>query len=277
MAETDRLSNATRTLTWASTVAFALLGIVLFVAPSWSATRFPWNVSSFVTMTIGGWCLGTAGVGWLAARDWRWGAVYPNLVFLWSFAALEVGVLVWFRDSLRLDVALAWPYVGTLALTILAALVGVADFIRNRPRLLLGLPVPSWLRSLLIVFVVLVGFIAVVAALGSGGTPGRTVFPEPLSPFTLRAFGAFFLAQVVGALSLLWAPSMVPVLVYLRGGVAQIVPITAAALVNLDRFDFRVHPLQLVYIGAYVAAFVGILLVTLWHRAQARQPISRTE
>jgi hypothetical protein len=70
---------------------------------------------------------------------------------------------------------------------------------------------------------------------------------------------------------------MVPVLVYLRGGVAQIVPITAAALVNLDRFDFRDHPLQLVYIGAYVAAFVGILLVTLWHRAQARQPISPTD
>jgi hypothetical protein len=69
---------------------------------------------------------------------------------------------------------------------------------------------------------------------------------------------------------------MVPVLIYLRGGVAQIVPITAAALVYLDRFDFADHPLQLIYIGAYVAAFVGILLVALWHRAQARQPV-RTE
>jgi hypothetical protein len=272
MAKTDRLSKVTRTLTWASTLAFAMLGVVLFVAPTWSATRFPWNVSAFVTMTIGGWCLGTAGVGWLAARDWRWGAVYPNLVFLWSFAALEAGVLVWFREPLRLDVPLAWPYVGTLALTLLATVVGVADVMRNRPRLVEGLPVPSWLRGLLIVFVVLVSFIAVVAALGSGGTPGRTVFPEPLSPFTLRAFGAFFLAQVIGAVSLLWAPSMVPVLVYLRGGVAQIVPITAAALVYLDRFDLGDHPLQVTYIGAYVAAFVGILLVGFWARGRGRRP-----
>ena len=277
MAETDRLSNATRTLTWASTSAFALLGMVLFVAPTWSATRFPWDVSAFVTMTIGGWCLGTAGVAWLAVRDWRWGAAYPNLLFLWSFAVFEIGVLIWFRSSLRLDAPLAWPYVGTLALALVAAIFGLADLIRNRPKLLVGLPVPPWLRGLLIVFVVLVGFIAVVAALGSRGTPGRTVFPEPLSPFTLRAFGAFFLAQVVGALSLLWAPSMVPVLVYLRGGVAQIVPITVAALVHLDRFNFGDHPLQVIYIGAYVAAFVGILLVALWHRAQARQSIGTTE
>ncbi len=51
---------------------FGALGVVLFVAPAWSAERFPWGVSDFVAMTIGGWCIGSAVLAWQAAHTWRW-------------------------------------------------------------------------------------------------------------------------------------------------------------------------------------------------------------
>ncbi len=268
MTDTDRLSNETRTLTGASSVAFALLGTVLFVAPAWSARHFSWNVSAFITMTIGGWCLGNAVMEWLAVRDWRWGISYPILLYLWSFAVLELGVLLWFREALRLDVALAWPYIGTLLLGLVAAVSGIADFIRRRPSLGPASPVPQWARALLVIFVLFVGFLAAVAALKSEGTPGRSVFPEPLSPFTVRAFGAFYLSLVIGALPLIWTRSMLPALAYMWGGLALIVPIAGAAFVYFHRFDFAAHPLQALYIGAYIAALVGILSVGAWSRGR---------
>lgn len=272
MEGTDRLSGASRTVTGASALAFALLGIVLFVAPIWSAERFSWDVSDFVTMTIGGWCLGTAIMAWIAVRDWKWSNVYPVLLYLWSFAALEVGVLVWFRDALRLDVALAWPYIGTLILGVVSALLGLADLARLRPSQGEASLVPAWVRLLVLVFVLFVVFLASVAAVRSEGAPEQSVFPEPLSAFTVRAFGAFYLSLAIGALPLIWARSMRPVLTYLWGGLALIVPITAAALVNLDRFDFDAHPRQALYIGAYGAAAIGVVFVGLWARGRARRP-----
>jgi hypothetical protein len=279
MGPTDRLSNITRALTRLSALAFALLGIVLFVVPAWAAERFPWNVSAFVAMTIGGWCLGTAGMAWLAARGWTWSVAYAVLLYLWSFAALELGVLVWFRDSLRLDVALAWPYLATLALATAAAVSGVADLVRLRPRLQATRPetesVLVWIRTLLALFVAFLGLLVVVAAVNSEGMPSPTVFPEPLSAFTLRAFGAFYLSLIVGALPLVWARSMPPVLAFFWGGLALLVPIAAAAFFFWDRFDFGTHPLQLVYIGSYLAALAAVVAVVLWDRARARQLIER--
>lgn len=272
MKENDHLFSTTRKLTGASAFAFALLGMTLFVAPSWSAERFSWNVSLFVTMTIGGWCLGTAVMGWIAVRDWKWGNVYPILLYLWSFAALELGVLIWFRNALRLDVALAWPYIGTLLLGLVAAIFGLVDAARLRPHLGEVSSVPSWARGLVIVFVVFVGFLAIVAAAKSEGAPEQSVFPEPLSPFTVRAFGAFYLSLVIGAVPLIWARSMRPALAYMWGGLGLILPITAAAFVHLDRFDFGAHPRQALYLGAYGVATIGILFVGLWARGRARRP-----
>jgi hypothetical protein len=279
MEPTDRLSNVTRGLTWLSAFGFTLLGVVLFFVPTWAAERFPWNVSPFVTMTIGGWCLGTAGMAWLAARDWSWSAVYAVLLYFWSFAALELGVLIAFRDSLRLDVSLAWPYLGTLALASAAAAFGVVDLLRLRPGVRAthraAVPSPLWIRALLALFVAFLGLLVAVAAVNSEGMPGRTVFPEPLSAFTLRAFGAFYLSLIVGALPLIWARSMPPVLAFFWGGLALLVPIAAAAFFFWDRFDFGAHPLQLVYIGSYVAALAAVLAVVLGDRARRRQPAER--
>jgi len=88
------LSRAPRALTAASGAAFAVTGALLFVAPGWASTRFAWSVSAFVAMTIGGWCLGTAWVAWVALRNRSWSASRGALVYLWSFSVLESLLLV---------------------------------------------------------------------------------------------------------------------------------------------------------------------------------------
>jgi hypothetical protein len=47
-----------------------------------------------------------------------------------------------------------------------------------------------------------------------------------------------------------------------------IIPILAAAQVNLDKFDFANRPGGLIFIGAYIAALVGILMTMAYSRSQ---------
>jgi hypothetical protein len=274
MGRPDRLSNTTRLLTLLSGLTFLLLGTVLFTTPSWSAERFAWKVSPFVAMTIGAWCLGTAAMAWIAYRDLRWSSVHPVLLYLWSFAVLELGVLVWFRDSLRLDLPISWPYVGTLVLGLVAAGSGITDLIRHRPALPKEAPVPVWVRVLWLLFIPFVTFLVVQAVLKAKGAPGRGVFPEPLSAFTVRAFGAFYLSLVISGIPLFWARSTRAVTAIFWGGLALSLLILTATLVFFDRFDFGAHPLQLLYLGAYVGATAISLVVVLRSGARSERSIS---
>ena len=118
-------SSDARRLTAAFGAVSAAVGALVFVAPKRAAEEFAWNVSAFVAMTIGAWCLGNAWVVLVAVRNWRWAMNLSLLVYLWAFSLLEVLVLVWFRDKLRTDVLLAWPYLLMLGLGLLAALVPI--------------------------------------------------------------------------------------------------------------------------------------------------------
>ena len=269
----DTLSGASRVLTGVVAILWALIGIVFFVAPSWSQERFPWLVSDFVTMTIGGWCLGTAFLAGWAARVWTWGAVHPSLVYLWAFGALELGVAVWFRDLLRTDQVLTWPYLVTIGATVLAGIVGIVDVIRLRPVAAIdGPPVPSWVHAATIAFVVFVGFLALVAAAAPDSALDARVFPEPLSRFTLRAFGAFYLALSLGAVPLTVAKTLPPITNFVASAMALIVFITVAALAYIDTFDVSEHPLQVLYLAAYLGVGAGGALL-LW---QGRSPAVAT-
>jgi hypothetical protein len=270
MERPERLSSISRTLILLSGIAFALLGAVLFIAPRWSAERFAWKVSPFVAMTIGAWCLGTAAMAWIAFRDLRWKAVHPVLLYLWSFALLELGVLAWFRESFRSDAFLAWAYVATLVLGALSAIAGIADLIRLRPTLPRDAPVVRWIRPLWFLFEGFVIFLVIVALLKSEGAPGRGVFPEPLSAFTVRAFGAFYLSLVLAGIPVYWARSEAPVAAIFSGGAVLAGLILAATLVFIGRFDIADHPLQLLYLGAYVIATIVAVAVVLKTRARSR-------
>jgi hypothetical protein len=262
---TAELSTVSRVLTWAAAVAFALLGAVLFVAPAWSAGRFAWSVSEFVTMTIGGWCLGTAWVAAVAARTWRWPAAGPALLYLWSFSILESLVLVWFRSKIVVE-ALSGPYFVALGVGVVAAVVGVVDLVRLRlsPADDEGPAMRGWIRALVILFEVFVGGLVLVAAFRPATGAHRRVFPEPLTPFTVRAFGAFYLALVIGAAPILWAKTITSFLVYLRAGLGLVIPITVAAFVYIGAFDMPAHPVQAVYLIAYLLVGVLSALILVW-------------
>jgi hypothetical protein len=125
-------------------------------------------------------------------------------------------------------------------------------------------------RRAVAVFVAVVAFLGVFGLFATGFGASRRVFPEPLSPFTLRAFAVFYLSLAAGALTLLQVPALEPVLVYGRAGLGLIVPITAAALVYIGRFDFSAHPVQSAYIGAYVLVAVAVTAVLVRARMHPR-------
>lgn len=277
MSSAMSLSGPSRLLTRATAIAFALFGLVLFILPAWSAQEFPWKVSEFVAMTIGGWCIGTATIAWLAARQWRWSTVYPLLAYVWSFAIVEVAVLVWFRELIRFGGLLTWPYLLALGLGLVTAVVGVWDLARLRPTMASDSePAPGWFRPAAAVFALLVGALAVKGLLDPDSGRRLTVFPEALSPFTVRAFAVFYGAIALGAVPLAFAKPRSPFLAYGRAGMGLIVPITVAALVYLGRFDFAGHPVQVVYIAAYVVVFVALLGVEARERGRRRSTVLAT-
>ena len=269
------LSEATRRLTVISGAAFALLGLVLYLAPAWAAPRFAWLVTPYITMTIGAWCLGNAVVAVHAARRWRWGSVYPLLFYLWSFSVLETLVLVRFRDKVALGASLAWPYFVALALGLAATGAGLVDLVRLRPPMRVeGAPAPSLLRALWGIFAVLVALIGLVAFVASD-VLDRRVFPEPMTPFTLRALGGFYVALALGAASVVVARTLPATIAYTSGPSAFTILITGASIVYIRVFDFGAHPKQWIYLGAYLGALVIGLAVYAWAKTKNRSYASR--
>jgi len=129
------LSPTSRWLTRALAALYAILGAILFLAPEWSAASFSWNISPFVAMTIGGWCLGNAVFAWEGARVWPWTLtpLTARVIGGW-FALPGVSALLMARDG-------RWSAsrVVVLAGAVLAALIlaGIArawgDFDPSNP------------------------------------------------------------------------------------------------------------------------------------------------
>lgn len=261
------LSSTSRSLVRLSAICYLLLGTVLFLAPAWSAGQFPWNVSPFVVMTIGGWCLGNAVFAWQSARLWEWKLVYPSLIYLWLFGIFEAAVLFAFRDKVNLGSIVSFGYVLTIGINVLTALMGVIDLTRLRPSSQVdGIPVPGYVRGLTIFFTLNLAVLALGGLLAKAGglSTEAGIFPEPLTLFTVRAFAAFFSAICLSALSVIWARNLTPMFSYGLAGTILIIPILIAAFVNIDKFDFAARPGGMLYVGAYVVT----LLITgwgLWH------------
>jgi hypothetical protein len=261
------LSTASRRSTQAVTVASAVVGAVLFLAPAWAAPRFAWSVTPLMVMSIGAWFVGNALWGRRILRDWRWARVGPGLVYLWSFGLLECAVVLLHRDKLRLGSGVAWLYLSVVGLIALTAVVGLVDVVRLRPeRDLPGHPFPAYLRALSWAFVAFVGFLFATAMLRPAAAVGSGVFPEDMSAFTVRTFGVYFLALVLGVLAVLRRRTDDAVLAHIAGGLGITVPILAAALLHLGVFDLTAHPGQWIYIGSYVAVLVVSVPVLLLHR-----------
>lgn len=241
-------------------LAFFTFGVVAFFASTSASGAFPWQAGPFLTMTIGGWALGTAGVGVLASRDDERARRHPLLIYLAAFAIGELVVAALFADRLRLDAALTYPYLVGMSATALGA--GLALLRSPRHREVVGdtASVPPWATGLVILFIVIVSGLCLATVLaGPDGMAARgLVVPEVMGLFSIRAFSAFFLAIALASLSLLATRDARVYDELGQAGLVLLLPITAAALANLDLFDADLRPASLIYLGAYV--IVGALL-----------------
>jgi hypothetical protein len=260
------ISPVLRAFLYVLAAGYGVTGAILFVAPTWAAGNFAWRVSPFVAMTIGGWCLGNAWLALIAARRARWPVVLCSIVYLALFGLLEAGVLVTFRERVLLGSPLAWLYLATIGATCLFALAALLDGLRKRPVMAaVGAPTGAVTAGLALGFILFVGFLGLYGLLSVEGMPGLNagIFPERLTPFSLRAFGAFYLALAVAVIPLLFARGLDNVLTHGFAAYGLIVLITAAALVFIGQFDLAARPTQAIYIGVYllVGATVGVYLV----------------
>lgn len=260
------LSTTLQRLTYLLAGLYALLGAALFILPEQLAPVFAWKVSPFVTMTMGGWCLGNAWLAFLAARRWRWALVYTSLLYLVLFGISEALIVLAFSDKLQVAHPIAWLYLLTLFINVLAAIFGVIEWRRIRPTLPAGAaPLSKALRAFSVAFVIFVAFLGGFGLLARSGDPGTNaqIFPEVLSLFTLKSFGAFYLSLGLGVAPLIWARDRRSVLSHGFLNLGFLIFITMAALVYLRVFDFKAHPFQLAYFAVYFAVFAVALFFIL--------------
>jgi hypothetical protein len=255
------LSNTSRVLTYLCAILYGILGSLLFLFPEQLAPVFAWKVTAFMTMTIGGWCIGNAWLAYIAARRWEWRQVYSTLIYLWLFGVGELIVLFIFRDKLKLEHPIAWLYFITLIINTLAACIGVFDYLRIRPSNSFSGPIFTNSQSLFAVaFVIFVGGLGLYGLMAQIGAPGTNagIFPEVMSLFTLRSFGVFYFTLALAIVPYFWDRSANAILNHSFAAYGLILFITTAAFVYRDLFDFSKRPGGLAYFGAYLV--VGIPL-----------------
>ena len=258
------LSNTSRALTYLTAALYAILGAWLFIMPETLAPVFAWKVTAFMTMTIGGWCLGNAWLAFIAARRWNWSRVYSSLLYLGLFGVGELLVVYFFRDKLKLDHPIAWLYLLTLFVNLSASLITLFFWLRAKPQVESGGEQTNAKQyAALIIFIVFVGFLGLYGSLAKIGAPGTNggIFPEVMSLFTLRSFGVFYLSIALSVVPFLWDRSIKAILTHSIASYGLIVFITLAAFVYIRLFDFASKPGGLLYFGAYLGVGIPLLFV----------------
>jgi hypothetical protein len=260
------ISPALRTIIYLLGAGYAVTGVILFVAPNWASGNFAWRISPFVAMTIGGWCIGNAWLAFLVARRGRWATVLSPILYLALFGLFETGVLIAFRQRVLTASPLAWIYLVTIAATAVFAVAALIEGLAKRPVVQrVGAPTRAVTAGFTLLFMLVVGFLGCYGLMAVEGMRGLNagIFPEQLTPFSLRAFGSFYLALALAVVPLLWSRGLDNVLTHGFAAYGLILFITAAALVFIDRFDFATRPTQAIYIGIYllVGSVVGVYLL----------------
>jgi hypothetical protein len=202
-------------------------------------------------------------------HTWTFARVYTLLLYLWLFGVLETVVVIIHRDKLAAGAALTAPYLITLGLTVVAALTGLADWRRRRPPLQAGgATMPGWVRTLQIIFVVAVAFIAAVVLYGPKPAMNARYFPQPLTSFTLDALGVFYLSLSLSVLFMIGQRGMATLVTYLRGAIGLVAIIVIATLLNIGIFHFSAHPRHVVYFATYVVVMIGTVVILWWDRRE---------
>ena len=262
------LTKTSRTLTYITAILYFVLGILMFTLPERLAPLFAWKVTGFMTMTIGAWCLGNVWLAWITARRWEWKLVYSALIYLWLFGILESVVVLMFREKLNLEHPIAWLYLAVLLVNDLTAIFGLFDWIRIRPtHERFGPEIGKTQSVFVVIFILFVGFLSAYGLFAKVGSPGTNggIFPEIMSPFTLRSFAVFYLCITLAIVPFLWDKNLNSLLHHSIASYGLVVVITLAAFAYLSLFDFAQRPGGLLYFGAYLA--VGIPLPFVFRKS----------
>lgn len=263
------LAPKTRAAIRIGSLLYLALGLVLFGGPEFAASTFPWSVSPFVAMTIGGWLLGNGVALWFASGPGPAPRVMPVLAYVAAFSAFELLVVIAFRGALKLDALLAIPYLVTLGVSLIATAFGMLE-LRTSTAVVVAADEPlaprvRWLLLGLLAFVTALAVGGFLAGAGGLSTTGQ-IFPDRLTLFTVRAFAAFYLALAVGIGALLLRPGVASAFMLGIAGIALIIPILAAALLNIGAFDFVERPLGILYLAAYAVVLVPSVAFLVQHR-----------
>jgi hypothetical protein len=269
------ISPALTAFLYLLTVGYAVTGAILYVAPAWASANFAWRISPFVAMTLGGWCLGNAWLAFTIARRGNWPAVLSPLLYLALFGVFEAAVIVAFRERVLLTSPLAWIYLVTIAATALFAVAALVDGWRRRPVVAtVGARTGAVSFALTLAFIAAVGFLGLYGLLAVEGMRGLNagIFPEVITPLSLRAFGSFYLALAMAVIPILWTRGLGNILNHGYTSYGLLVFITVAAIVYIGQFDFVARPTQAIYIGIYVlvGAVIGIYLLRYGSGAEPR-------
>lgn len=261
------MNATTRLLTYLLAALYAVLGAWMFLDPAYVAANFAWKISTFQAMTIGGWCLGNSFLAYISARRWQWPLVSTALVYLWLFGILEAKVVIAFNAKLVLAAPIAWLYLATIALNALVGVIGAIWLFGQRAakRAKSKQPISRLAIWAFVIFVVFLGLYGLLAP-ADGPALHAGIFPEILTPFTLRAFGAFYISLGLAAITLLtkWSDANSG-LNYGYSAYGLIVFISAAFIVYWSLFDIANHPFQLLYPAAYFAVAIPVLILMLRH------------
>lgn len=260
------LSNFSKTLTYINAGLYLLLGMLLFLLPAQFAPAFAWKVSTFMTMIIGGWCLGNAWLAFGIARRWEWTSTFASLIYFWAFGLGQLAVLIAFRDKVQTNHPIALLYIFIIGLNALTAVLGSLEWVRIRPQLqqakteitapLVRIPLYGF-----VLFLFYAAFYGLLVPQGGFATTGE-IFPEPLSAFTLRSFGAFFLAIALGATPFLRNKDREALLSHGYLSVGSIIAITIGEFIHIGVFDLTTFPFQIVFLAAYLV--VGVVVVIMF-------------
>ena len=113
----------------------------------------------------------------------------------------RAGVVRQIKRALKCYVSRIQPSASPL---VVAAVLGFIAWLRARPAPEpFGRPTVRSARVFTAAFVIFVGFLGLYGILAPNGAVGTSggIFPEVMSDFTLRSFGAFYLALALGATS----------------------------------------------------------------------------
>lgn len=261
-------AQATRASLLVAAAAFAAIGVPSFVAPTWASSEFPWSVGPFLAQTIGGWSLGTAAIALYVAVRALPRRMYPLLIYLGLFGVGQLLVVGVFVARLQTGHLLTSPYLVGLVALVVAGAGGVA-VLRSAPaeERATVRRAPWWVRGIALG----VGGFVLLLAVGTllagpdGATARGEIFPEQMSPFSIKAFSAFLFALAAAILSSVRSTDLAPFRALGWAGLYLIVPITGAALLNLGLFDAS-RPGSMVYLWAYIVVGVIIVAVLAYER-----------